>query len=418
MVARARRALGVRRVGHAGTLDPFATGLLIVLVGRATRLARFFVDCRRPTRSWPGSARPHHRRPRGRDRRRRAWCPALAAARPRAPAPARLLGRQGRWRARLRAAPAAARMWRRAEREVTVLRRQASSGATATAPRCAIVCSSGTYVRSLVAASATPTASSCAAADRPVRGRGRWPGRVPPGSLDIASAVGALRRDARARGGGGRALVGRRDGRSRRAARDGPALLLDARGQRAGDRTRARRRDCAVEVGVIAPSRERLGFFAPMRVTELQRRQPRPRTVAVGTFDGVHLGHRDVIAGSDTVLTFEPHPVAVIAPAHMPEAPDAAWIKADIIASLGVEELIVVALRRRLRRAAPPEQFVDEVLVERLARARSPSVRTSASARARRATPRCSPPTGASRRASWRCARSTARSSPRARSAR
>ena len=43
MVARARRALGVRRVGHAGTLDPFATGLLIVLVGRATRLARFFV---------------------------------------------------------------------------------------------------------------------------------------------------------------------------------------------------------------------------------------------------------------------------------------------------------------------------------------------------------------------------------------
>ena len=43
MVARVRRALGVRRVGHAGTLDTFATGLLIVLVGRATRLARFFV---------------------------------------------------------------------------------------------------------------------------------------------------------------------------------------------------------------------------------------------------------------------------------------------------------------------------------------------------------------------------------------
>ncbi len=36
-----RRALHVRRVGHTGTLDPFATGLLIVLVGRATRLARF-----------------------------------------------------------------------------------------------------------------------------------------------------------------------------------------------------------------------------------------------------------------------------------------------------------------------------------------------------------------------------------------
>jgi tRNA pseudouridine55 synthase len=41
LVARARRALGTRAVGHAGTLDPFATGLLVLLVGRATRLARF-----------------------------------------------------------------------------------------------------------------------------------------------------------------------------------------------------------------------------------------------------------------------------------------------------------------------------------------------------------------------------------------
>ena len=36
-----RRRLSVRRVGHTGTLDPFASGLLIVLTGRATRLARF-----------------------------------------------------------------------------------------------------------------------------------------------------------------------------------------------------------------------------------------------------------------------------------------------------------------------------------------------------------------------------------------
>jgi tRNA pseudouridine55 synthase len=44
-VARVRRALGGRRVkvGHAGTLDPFATGLLALLVGRATRLAPYLV---------------------------------------------------------------------------------------------------------------------------------------------------------------------------------------------------------------------------------------------------------------------------------------------------------------------------------------------------------------------------------------
>jgi tRNA pseudouridine55 synthase len=41
IVDRARRALQTRRVGHTGTLDPFATGVLVLCVGRATRLARF-----------------------------------------------------------------------------------------------------------------------------------------------------------------------------------------------------------------------------------------------------------------------------------------------------------------------------------------------------------------------------------------
>jgi tRNA pseudouridine55 synthase len=38
-----RRGLGVRKAGHAGTLDPFATGLLLVLVGRARRVQRFLM---------------------------------------------------------------------------------------------------------------------------------------------------------------------------------------------------------------------------------------------------------------------------------------------------------------------------------------------------------------------------------------
>jgi tRNA pseudouridine55 synthase len=41
IVARSRRALGTRRVGHTGTLDPFASGLLILCVGRATRIAEY-----------------------------------------------------------------------------------------------------------------------------------------------------------------------------------------------------------------------------------------------------------------------------------------------------------------------------------------------------------------------------------------
>jgi tRNA pseudouridine55 synthase len=42
IVAIARKALGERRIGHTGTLDPFASGLLLLCVGRATRLAEYF----------------------------------------------------------------------------------------------------------------------------------------------------------------------------------------------------------------------------------------------------------------------------------------------------------------------------------------------------------------------------------------
>ncbi|MDR2435935.1 MAG: tRNA pseudouridine(55) synthase TruB [Puniceicoccales bacterium] len=44
VVYRVRRAVGVKRVGHAGTLDPLATGLLVVLIGRATKFSQFLTD--------------------------------------------------------------------------------------------------------------------------------------------------------------------------------------------------------------------------------------------------------------------------------------------------------------------------------------------------------------------------------------
>ncbi|MFN2530253.1 MAG: tRNA pseudouridine(55) synthase TruB [Pyrinomonadaceae bacterium] len=44
VVARVRHILHERRIGHTGTLDPFATGVLVLLIGRVTRLAQFFSD--------------------------------------------------------------------------------------------------------------------------------------------------------------------------------------------------------------------------------------------------------------------------------------------------------------------------------------------------------------------------------------
>ena len=44
VVAKSRRIFGLRRIGHAGTLDPMATGLLVLGIGGATRLLRFITD--------------------------------------------------------------------------------------------------------------------------------------------------------------------------------------------------------------------------------------------------------------------------------------------------------------------------------------------------------------------------------------
>jgi riboflavin kinase/FMN adenylyltransferase len=93
--------------------------------------------------------------------------------------------------------------------------------------------------------------------------------------------------------------------------------------------------------------------------------RPRPRRVAVGTFDGVHLGHREVIRGADTVLTFEPHPLAVVRPEALPRLIDSAAIKRDIVASLGVDELVVIPFDREMA-GWEAEDFVREVLVDRL----------------------------------------------------
>jgi riboflavin kinase / FMN adenylyltransferase len=102
-----------------------------------------------------------------------------------------------------------------------------------------------------------------------------------------------------------------------------------------------------------------------MRVTQLADVQPRPRRVAVGEFDGVHLGHREVIRGSDTVLTFEPHPLQVIRPEAAPRLLTSFPVKVDLISGLGVEELVVIPFDHDFA-AQSPQDFIDQVLVQRL----------------------------------------------------
>jgi riboflavin kinase / FMN adenylyltransferase len=104
-----------------------------------------------------------------------------------------------------------------------------------------------------------------------------------------------------------------------------------------------------------------------MRVVSLPDVEPGggPRRVAIGTFDGVHRGHREVISGADTVLTFDPHPVSVIRPEATPRLISTFPVKRDLIAGLGVEELVVIPFDRGFS-SQTAEEFVDDVLIGRL----------------------------------------------------
>jgi len=102
-----------------------------------------------------------------------------------------------------------------------------------------------------------------------------------------------------------------------------------------------------------------------MRITFLPDVEQRPRKVAVGEFDGVHLGHRAVIEGSDTVLTFEPHPLSVVRPEAAPKLLTTLERKAQLLAELGVEELVVIPFDRAFAQRSA-EDFVEQVLVQAL----------------------------------------------------
>jgi len=102
-----------------------------------------------------------------------------------------------------------------------------------------------------------------------------------------------------------------------------------------------------------------------IKVTPLPDAEPRPRNVAIGTFDGVHRGHRAVIEGADTVLTFDPHPLEVLHPAATPKLIMPFAVKRDVIEGLGVEELVVIPFDEEFAHRSA-EDFIEHVLLEKL----------------------------------------------------
>jgi riboflavin kinase/FMN adenylyltransferase len=102
-----------------------------------------------------------------------------------------------------------------------------------------------------------------------------------------------------------------------------------------------------------------------VRITSLTDVTPRPRRVAIGVFDGVHLGHREVIRGEDTVVTFDRHPQAVVAPGTEPRLLTTLERKAELVETLGAQELVVIEFDAAFA-AREAQDFIDHVLVERV----------------------------------------------------
>ena len=101
----------------------------------------------------------------------------------------------------------------------------------------------------------------------------------------------------------------------------------------------------------------------------------RPSAVAIGTFDGVHLGHRAILGTALTrarevgveavACTFDPHPIEVLQPDRAPRPITPLEERLALIGDTGVDAVVVLAFTRALA-AIEPEAFVKDVLLDRL----------------------------------------------------
>jgi len=97
--------------------------------------------------------------------------------------------------------------------------------------------------------------------------------------------------------------------------------------------------------------------------------------VALGVFDGVHRGHREIfrqviarakaVRGTSVVYTFEPHPVTVVAPSSAPKMINTIRQRVALIKGCGINRVVVQKFTKEFSQQTP-EQFFERVIVKRL----------------------------------------------------
>ena len=100
-----------------------------------------------------------------------------------------------------------------------------------------------------------------------------------------------------------------------------------------------------------------------------------PCAITIGNFDGVHAGHRRILrrlkalaaahGWKPSVLTFDPHPTRVVAPERAPQLMTSPERRIPLMEEEGVEQVLIMPFDRQVALLSP-EQFVRELLVERL----------------------------------------------------
>ncbi len=100
-----------------------------------------------------------------------------------------------------------------------------------------------------------------------------------------------------------------------------------------------------------------------------------PCAITIGNFDGVHLGHRQILrrvsalareeGWKSAVLTFDPHPAKLVAPASAPRLLTTLDERARMILEQGIDEILILPFTPEIA-ALGPEDFVREILVDKL----------------------------------------------------